>query len=225
MIAFWRGMQVSDLAPTEFHTMLAALGLAQRHVAEIFDVEPRSVRRWQRGDRRTPVGVAVVFRLLVAKVVTVAQVEEAAVSIPAVRTNGSAKGKPPAEPVSDQSASACVEAAALADGCLTTAEKVCALAPGACRWPLGDPRDRDFCFCGDPVVAAPYCEHHRAKAYLAPRTGGGRGVRVGFVAHGRQPRSQQAPAHGPSTPSVLSATGAFRRAENPVALNHEANPC
>src|SRR5262249_29474802 len=46
---------------------------------------------------------------------------------------------------------------------------------------------------------------HRTQAYMAPRTGSGHGVRVGFIAHGCQPVL----AHGsPSTPSAFSATGA-----------------
>lgn len=39
-----------------------------------------------------------------------------------------------------------------------------------CRWPLGDPRDDDFCFCGKRVKAGQtYCEEHAAVAYV--RTG------------------------------------------------------
>lgn len=79
----------SDLsvATTEFHEMLSALGLAQHRVAQLFGVSPRSVRRWQYGDRRVPCGVGIVLRLLAAGTVTVAQVEQA-VPIPA-RTWGS----------------------------------------------------------------------------------------------------------------------------------------
>ena len=127
--------------------------------------------------------------------VTVAQVEQAAVAIPA-RTNGSAKPEPPAPllgaPAPEQSAAAPAEAAALADPGLTTAEKVCALAPGACRWPCGDPARPDFHFCGGPVARGPYCEHHRAMAYAAPLTGSGHGARIGRVAHGwRSPTTKR----------------------------------
>jgi len=39
-----------------------------------------------------------------------------------------------------------------------------------CRWPLGDPRDDDFCFCGKRVkTGQTYCEEHSAIAYV--RTG------------------------------------------------------
>src|SRR5262249_49175349 len=92
-------VESSDLsvATTEFHEMLSALGIARHRVAQLFGVGPRSVRRWQCGDRRVPCGVGIVLRLLAAGTVTIAQVEQAAVPIP-VRTNGSAKPEPPAPP-------------------------------------------------------------------------------------------------------------------------------
>ena len=137
-------MEATNLAAT-----LGALGLAQHRVAQLF-------------------GVGIVIRLLAAGVVTVAQVEQAAVPVSA-RTNGSDKPEPSApllvEPAPEQSA-----LAALADPSLSTAERVCALAPEACRWPYGDPRHPDFHFCGKPVVRGPYCEQHRTAAYMAPRT-------------------------------------------------------
>jgi GcrA cell cycle regulator len=35
-----------------------------------------------------------------------------------------------------------------------------------CRWPLGDPGDPDFCFCGlTPKPGVPYCEYHASLAY------------------------------------------------------------
>lgn len=38
----------------------------------------------------------------------------------------------------------------------------------ACRWPLGDPRDEKFGFCGDECVASlPYCDSHAKIAYQA----------------------------------------------------------
>src|SRR5262249_51841679 len=153
-------------AADEFRATLGALGIAQHRAAQLFVVGPRSVRRWQHGDRRVPCGVGIVLRLLAAGAVTVAQVEQAAVPVPA-RTNGSAKPEPPVpllvEPAPEQSALA----PAHANSSLTTAEKVYALAPKACRWPYGDPRHPDFHFCGNPVAEKPYCERHRA---LASRT-------------------------------------------------------
>ena len=36
-----------------------------------------------------------------------------------------------------------------------------------CRWPLGDPRDDDFGFCGKKVRAGQtYCDEHSAMAYV-----------------------------------------------------------
>src|SRR5262252_7024419 len=169
-------------AATELRATLGALGLTQHRAAQLFGVGPRSVRRWQHGDRRVPCGVGIVLRLLAAQKITIRDVEEAAAP---AQTNRSAAPDPqPAiadpkpeprvsaptvdsEPVTPKST-----ARAPLPAVLTTAEKVLALAPGVCRWPYGDPRDPDFHFCcGASVVAEPYCEHHRALAYLAPRTG------------------------------------------------------
>ncbi len=36
-----------------------------------------------------------------------------------------------------------------------------------CRWPIGDPRDEDFCFCGKKVRAGQtYCDEHSMVAYV-----------------------------------------------------------
>jgi hypothetical protein len=164
--------KTSDRAATEFHEILGALGVAQHRVAKWFGVDARSVRRWRRGDRNAPAGIIILCRLLAAEVITPAQIEVAAASIPVpTRTNG-AKPEPSTflvESAPEQSALARVEATTLADPGLTTAEKVYALASEACRWPLGDPRDCDFRFCGRATtVREPYCETHRAAAYVAP---------------------------------------------------------
>jgi GcrA cell cycle regulator len=37
-----------------------------------------------------------------------------------------------------------------------------------CRWPIGDLRSANFCFCGATTSVQPYCEVHRAIAYRAP---------------------------------------------------------
>lgn len=35
-----------------------------------------------------------------------------------------------------------------------------------CRWPIGDPGDEDFHFCGrEAGIESPYCEHHNRVAY------------------------------------------------------------
>lgn len=38
-----------------------------------------------------------------------------------------------------------------------------------CRWPLGDPRDDDFCFCGKKIrTGQTYCDEHATIAYVKP---------------------------------------------------------
>jgi GcrA cell cycle regulator len=37
-----------------------------------------------------------------------------------------------------------------------------------CRWPMGDPKDENFRFCGcETVPGLPYCEHHARIAFQA----------------------------------------------------------
>lgn len=37
----------------------------------------------------------------------------------------------------------------------------------SCRWPIGDPRDVNFHFCGKHVLSSkPYCAEHAAVAYV-----------------------------------------------------------
>jgi ribosome-associated translation inhibitor RaiA len=44
------------------------------------------------------------------------------------------------------------------------------LTEGMCRWPIGDPREEDFMFCGRNIRAgSPYCAQHTAMAYQTPR--------------------------------------------------------
>jgi GcrA cell cycle regulator len=45
--------------------------------------------------------------------------------------------------------------------------KLVSLDSHTCRWPIGDPRDEDFCFCGKKVRAGQtYCDEHAAMAYV-----------------------------------------------------------
>jgi GcrA cell cycle regulator len=38
-----------------------------------------------------------------------------------------------------------------------------------CKWPIGDPGDEDFHFCGhDSLETGPYCEYHAGVAYQNP---------------------------------------------------------
>ena len=39
-----------------------------------------------------------------------------------------------------------------------------ALTIDTCRWPLGDPADSDFHYCGElPLIGQPYCDMHDAQ--------------------------------------------------------------
>jgi GcrA cell cycle regulator len=41
------------------------------------------------------------------------------------------------------------------------------LRTGMCSWPVGEPNDPDFHFCGEEAVdGKPYCRDHCAKAYI-----------------------------------------------------------
>jgi hypothetical protein len=196
----------------ELRAMLDALGLTPRHAARIFAVGPRSIRRWQDGARGVPRAVTLVCRLMAVGAVTIAQVEQAAVPSP-IWTNGGAEEKPPAplhaESAPKQSALASRRArtAARADPGPTTTvvEQVCALASDACRWPYGDPRDRNFRFCGKPTVTGSYCGYHHAVAYLPPRPGRGHGVRIVHGRHGRPPIPGSATSAS-RAPKILQAS-------------------
>src|SRR5262245_22468759 len=196
-------------AGTEVREILGALGIAQHRIAQLFGVAPRSVRRWRYGDRRLPRGVGIVLRLLAAGAVTIDQVERAAIPAP-VQTNGSAEPEPPVPLLVESAPEQSALAPAHANSSLTTAEKVYALAPKACRWPCGDPGHPDFHFCGDPVAKRPYCEHHRTMAYMAPRTGGEHGARIRLVAQwGHQwPKASCKGAHHAAAPVALSVSSA-----------------
>ncbi len=42
----------------------------------------------------------------------------------------------------------------------------------SCNWPIGDPGDADFRFCGQPASPGkPYCAEHCAKAYISRSRG------------------------------------------------------
>jgi GcrA cell cycle regulator len=43
-----------------------------------------------------------------------------------------------------------------------------------CKWPIGDPRDESFSFCGQLAEDGPYCLRHRQVAYR-PGSANGRG--------------------------------------------------
>jgi hypothetical protein len=144
-----RACPSADLPTTEF----AMLSIEQRHIARLFNVTPRHIRRWRSGDRRVPHAVGIVCNLLAMGVVTIEQVEAA---VPA-RTNG---GAPPTPRLVTPAPAQVAETT-------TLAQKVYALE--GCRWPHNDPQSPDFHFCGAVTERGPYCEHHRRAAHLAPR--------------------------------------------------------
>ena len=44
-----------------------------------------------------------------------------------------------------------------------------ALTERTCKWPIGDPGNEDFHFCGhDSLESLPYCEYHAGMAYQTP---------------------------------------------------------
>lgn len=58
-----------------------------------------------------------------------------------------------------------------------------------CRWPIGDPQQADFYFCGrNKVAGLPYCEHHARRAFQPP-----------------QPRRRDRDVSIPAMPTAISA--------------------
>jgi GcrA cell cycle regulator len=57
------------------------------------------------------------------------------------------------------------------EGLMTKKRKtVTTLEPRDCRWPIGDPRQEDFHFCGEPQVPGQsYCSEHLRLAFQPPR--------------------------------------------------------
>jgi hypothetical protein len=109
------------------------------------------IRTAGNSDRPLRRGVAIVLRLLTAGVITIGQVEAAALvsgGAPGESDDGGAQLEP-------------------GQAATSVAEKLFALAPRTCRWPcgeLGDPES--FHFCGRPAARAPYCDFHHARAHL-----------------------------------------------------------
>ena len=66
-----------------------------------------------------------------------------------------------------------------------------------CRWPIGDPQEAEFHFCGrSKMQGLPYCEVHARRAYQPPQP-----RRGGFPA----PRREHAIVAGPTEVSALPA--------------------
>jgi GcrA cell cycle regulator len=72
-----------------------------------------------------------------------------------------------------------------------------------CRWPIGDPQEADFHFCGkDKVTGLPYCEFHSRRAFQPPqmrRGGMPANRRVTYVTAAPEPAAPAEPAEPQST--------------------------
>ena len=210
-------------AITEFGTALTALKIKQRSAAQWFRTSERNIRRWTSGTRRTPTAVMVTVRLMLAGKVGPADVELAAISAAegscgppgfigvSARTNGHAKPRLPAPHLvgPELEPEPTPEPPALT----TAAAQILALGPGSCRWPIGDPQRAGFSFCGRPTIAQPYCEQHRAAAYLAPPR---HATRSGFVLmqplRPSAPLSRARPAPSLTSPAAPLAPSITQRA-------------
>lgn len=40
---------------------------------------------------------------------------------------------------------------------------------GLCRWPIGDPKHEDFCFCGKATDKHVYCPEHKKIAFMSEK--------------------------------------------------------
>jgi len=151
-------------ATTEFGAALTAFGIKHRSAARWFRTSERNIRRWKSGTRKTPPGVAVVVKLMLAGKVTAADVELATVG--STNPNSPRRSVQPAPVVEAIEPQPLVEPAP-ADLGQSIGEKILALTPGTCRWPHGDPQHSSFCFCSRPAVAPPYCKAHHIAAHVA----------------------------------------------------------
>lgn len=87
---------------------------------------------------------------------------KAPVAAPVVRPAANAPGKPP-EIIQ---LAALANASSQPDGSIIS---ILELNERTCRWPVGDPKDANFGYCGSSVyMAHPYCAEHVAIAFQAP---------------------------------------------------------
>ena len=55
----------------------------------------------------------------------------------------------------------------ISQSCSSLVTKLTDLDSHTCRWPIGDPKDEDFHFCGKKIkTGQTYCEEHSAIAYV-----------------------------------------------------------
>ncbi len=78
------------------------------------------------------------------------------------------------------------------------------LTEASCRWPIGDPQDEAFHFCGkNKLTGLPYCEFHARRAFQPPQAS-----RRGLMAPARREALPQ-----PDTPAASGAPAAGRKTE------------
>jgi GcrA cell cycle regulator len=76
----------------------------------------------------------------------------------------------------------------------------------SCRWPIGDPQEAEFHFCGKTkVTGLPYCEFHARRAFQPPQarrgSGSGQTSRTPQPAISAEPVSAPADAEGSVEPA------------------------
>ena len=50
-----------------------------------------------------------------------------------------------------------------------TAATILTIRDSMCKWPIGDPADPNFAFCGRKATCGPYCAEHAAVAFQPPK--------------------------------------------------------
>lgn len=65
------------MTPNQFRSALDRLGLSQAGAARLLGADPRTARRWALGERAVPTDVAILLRLLLAKKITIEDIEGA----------------------------------------------------------------------------------------------------------------------------------------------------
>lgn len=65
------------MTANQFRAALTRLGLSQAGAASLVGADPRTGRRWALGERQVPECVAILLRLLMAKKITVEDIEAA----------------------------------------------------------------------------------------------------------------------------------------------------
>lgn len=64
------------MTPNQFRQALDRLELSQLGAAKLFGADDRTVRRWALGERSVPRAIVILLRLLLAKKITVEDVED-----------------------------------------------------------------------------------------------------------------------------------------------------